>query len=73
MAWGASVRVHQRRKRRRRFRCGKKWGYPSRDNAASDASLFSGRAARPLDLEVYHCGRCGGWHVGRPEREYTGH
>lgn len=72
MAIWANARVIQRRKGRERFRCEGRWGYPSRENAESDAARLTGRTG-VSGLEVKHCWRCRGWHVKYVRQGYRGH
>jgi hypothetical protein len=72
MSRTATRDVFQRSKRRRRYRCGRKWGYPSRRNAASDLSRLEERSG-DTGLEVYHCPRCQGFHVGHKQPRFEGH
>lgn len=56
----------QRRKRHwRRFRCGRKVGYRSIAHAARDMQRLINRQGEDARLQVYHCGRCKKFHVGR--------
>lgn len=66
--------VVQKRKTHVRFRCGHRWGYPSAANAESDRQRLIGRGGDGANLQVYSCGMCKGYHVGRApkERSYAG-
>jgi hypothetical protein len=60
--------VTQRRKGHGRFRCGRKWGYPTASNAEHDRARLAGRTG-DKGLSVYHCPNCKGYHVGHPPKE----
>jgi hypothetical protein len=61
--------IVQKSKGHGRFRCGRKWGYPSAANAESDRQRLIGRTGANSQLQVYRCGLCKGYHVGRAPQE----
>jgi hypothetical protein len=58
------VHVVQRRKRRCRYRCGRKWGYPFSTAAGDDLLRLINRQGDDGRLGTYHCGNCKGFHNG---------
>lgn len=59
------VYIVQRRKRKCRYRCGRKWGYPFSTNAGDDLQRLINRQGDDGRLSTYHCGSCKGYHNGR--------
>jgi hypothetical protein len=64
--------VTQRPKRHGLYHCGRKRGYQSAANAESDRLRLIDRQGKADTLQVYHHGKCKGYHVGyvAQERQY---